>query len=361
MINNLIQLSRNKFLNFPFQSQWNKGSVHYLNYTNSIIINVLIFVGTLTNLFLTIVYITKKRKFIDKYYMPLYLLANQVTLFTFFLSNAHISSNEITFLEYSRYSCKFTTFTFHIASATINWIHAIYPLLLKYHITNSVVAMNRVQIALYILPLALGAVYSVDLVYLELTFNEYANTTNEFRQILCQTQNSNSSLVKDFVDTIFYFIIPYMMLLFNACSFKSADKTMTKIKFTVPTIFLLVWSPVCFVVILRDFQIISNTPFKNGDSLNVWFSAALIINQCLPAIASCIHSFVNHHNRKVFRYMLCLLCWIRDHRAKKRKSAQRLNLNRKRTRSFRKNMRIDEIRRTFYFNYFKNRSNTTNF
>ena len=107
---------------------------------------------------------------------------------------------------------------------------------------------------------------------------------------------------------IFYY--NHYLLIFILFIFKTTETTLVKLKFTVPFLFMTIWFPVCFIILLRDFQIIfnNNPKYSNYISVDLAFTFSMIINHCMPMIAGCLHAFSNEHNRLVFRYIFCFIC-----------------------------------------------------
>ena len=350
------RLKRNKIVTFcldEFSPLKDLCFLRFVNFTNVSIVYVTFIIGTLSNMLLLFAYLTRRNKFVEKYYLPIYCAANQLAMLSFTGSNIPFGNlNEQSLVDYSPLACKLFTFTFHIASTQVNIIYATYPLLLRLYIVKSAKGLRMVRLILMLLPLLFGIVYSTDLIYFDLVKKQSEVTLNGTGLLLpkmpkthCGIDNLHLNLTVDLVDVLFYLILPVIVMVVSMCLVKSDEPDFRKLQIIIPIILASVWSPVCVLTLFRYYQIVYR---KNSFDVEILFTLALVLNYCLPVIGCCIHAITNEHTRMVFFRLSCFVCNTFQRKSVETQSELQPTLN-----NVSPNAEIDLIRKTFYKNYFK--------
>ena len=328
--------------------------------TNLIFPYMIGIIGTVSNALLLISYKAKKNKFIEKFYMPLYLIVNQAAIVLFATGNTPLNDKQQTLADYSAYSCKFITLSFHTFSTLINWIHALVPVLLKLHLRSSIESLKRTEKFIYSLLAVFGVIYSIDFVYLELvpiTDIPATNSTQTTQTNRCGIKNVQLAILRDIIDLAVYCVLPLLLILYIMIRCELTKAFTKKIKLGI-MIFVILWVPVCVLPLYRDYQILMNQISADyyathGYWVEICFTIALVLNRCIPIISSCLNAYFNKNTRVIFYRLACFLCLKADGNKLPRQSEihfQTTFLRRKKEKN--PTLKIDQIRREFYSSYY---------
>ena len=282
-------------------------TLNFINLSSIIFPYIIAIFGTLSNVILVIAYLTRKNKFIDKYYMPIYCVTNQVAISVFVISNIYTDlDRKSSLMEYSKYSCKLLSFVFSISTTLINWIHALVPFLLKCQVNRSVETMEKTRLFLFVLPIVFTCIYSMDLVYLKLMFDQNGS-------IHCALTSLRVTIIKDLLDTLFYLILPTAIIIYSIRNLNKRDKVFKSLLIT-RILFICVWSLISIVPLVNDYRIMSKNILHKEYTLLIEsiFTVAIILNRSLPILAICSHAMLNRHTRLTFYKIVCFVCYRED-------------------------------------------------
>ena len=305
------QFSRQYMLLISKDAQTTSVTLTLINLMNGPLFFTVGILGTLANLFDFFAYIERKKKFVDKYFMPLRFVSNQLVIIAFVVSNSSFlfsSASFNLFKDHSFYVCGCLSLVFNVFSSLNNLIYGLYPVFLNLYAKKSWGTLKIIQICICLSPILLSSIYLLDFVNLEsLSVRSNASEPVNVDEITCSTKDPRTNLLSGLIDMLVYFFVPFATLMASACTLGSKSEALSKIKMLVPLAFFITWFPVCLIILLRDYQLVTNKT-QTDFSLELGFSIALFVNHCLPITASCIHALTNKHNLKVFYNISCFTC-----------------------------------------------------
>ena len=189
-------------------------------------------IGTITNIFLIISYITRENKFINKYYYPICCLSNQINIFTFVAANI-LNSNNKSLINQLVYFCKIFSYINHISSCLLYWIFAIAPFIMRCHLSKLKMTLERTRVFLILLPIFFGIIYSFDLIYLDLiAVRIIAHNTSkiESTNFMCGIKDPVIVLTAHLLDLAIFYALPFIIMAYNLIRLKFPNKTLLKLK-----------------------------------------------------------------------------------------------------------------------------------
>ena len=262
--------------------------------------------GTMSNLFLILVYITRENKFIHKYYYPLGCLANQIYILAFFASNT-ANSGHRSLINYSVFYCKMLTYVFHISSSLMSWMFASMSLIMRCYLSNDNAALHKTRKMLHALPVILGVVYSIDILYLDL-LNVSKSSDKLIEQKMCGINNPKLAFVSHLIDFLVYFGLPFGFMVVNFVQLRVV--ALFKLKVTMTTVSIIVCLPVLCVTLLHDYYVLkqSNCECMSPYLFEFYFTIVLILNHSFLSMSTCMNMHFNEHSREMCRAFVCFAC-----------------------------------------------------
>ena len=279
-----------------------ENAISYLN----ALIYILLPPCTMSNIFLLSVHFTRKEKNFFTYFMPQYVVAQQVSLSIFVISNFYVGER---IFASSKFACFIFAYLAHLSSSYVNWILASVPFIIRNLLNNSIrsYTFKLTMRVIYALPLLLSVVYLVDIFYMDLTSDmRIMNTTsasNVSQEELCTFSNIYALMLRDLIDLLFFFVFPFCFVLYNLFRLDSREKLISEMKIIMPFAFMLFCSPVVLIPIIRDVHLFLNDSIEESPT-KLYFTLAQILYQIFPIFLASIDSYFNKYNRNFILQIL---------------------------------------------------------
>lgn len=211
-------------------------------------------IGTLLNLILIIGLIKRKNKTYQKYTLPIGSAILQLNLIVFVISNTRFNSSSRLLINYSTLTCKTFTFILHVTSSCTTWLFSMFLFVIKCYLNKNAKCLERIHFVYFLLILKLCLIYSVDLFYVDLnTIESNENQTHHNR--VCTIRDIHILLVRDILDFLFYFLLPFFILVFNIFQLRPMQKLnlYPQMKCVFHVFFIFFFAPKICVILVKIF------------------------------------------------------------------------------------------------------------
>ena len=247
--------------------------------------------GTLSNAFLLIAYIKRENKAFYKYFIPYTTLSNQLCITLFALNNIAVSAKQTSFVNHSVFTCKLMSYLFHLISTYNAWSLVSFNLIIILWVKRSITALEKTRLAHAGLFVTLALVYSIDLVYMDVS---------DADEVMCILK-TEFLLLRDILDFLLFFVLPFVFILVNLSQLDSSQETFRKMKTSVPLAFALFQLPVILCVLVRDLEIVFKFQlWSNPFWMDLLFAFSQWIFYSNSVIVAIFDIYFVKHSRYVF-------------------------------------------------------------
>jgi hypothetical protein len=274
-------------------------------------------IGTALNLILIIAYLERKNKIYQKYTIPISCFFFQLNLLAFVLANIKTNSNQTTLLHFSTQTCKAFSFLIHVTSSLNTWLFSLCLYIVKCYINKRMEILKKIYSVYFGFVLILSIVYSLDLIYMDLNTFKLNKTTFAHREqqqeyIVCSIKDIRLLLLRDCVDFIFYFLIPFTYISYNAIELRPLQKRYfhPRVKFFFSIFFTLIFLPNILLTLVNDFQMLLFETQVTHVWLEYAFTFGLIINYSFIICGCLMHAFFNANTRVLLFKLICFPCYL---------------------------------------------------
>jgi len=274
-------------------------------------------IGSFLNFLLIIGFLKRKNKSYQKYTLPICCAFLQLNLMAFVASNIKINSNENNMntsrllINYSSYTCKLLSFIIHVTSSQVTWIFSMSLYVVKCYLNRNKKRLEKMFLFYLVLAMSLCLIYSLDLFFLDLNTLSVLNQTQEIR--VCSMKDTRLLLLRDLLDFLFYFLIPFVLLFYNAFQLRPFQKLKLypKLKFVFQSFFLLIFAPNICVVLTNDFlMVLKNMNIEKNLALEWIFTLTIILNYSFILGATLMHAYFNTNTRLICYKIFCFPCFL---------------------------------------------------
>ena len=269
-------------------------------------------IGTLLNLILIIGLIKRKNKTYQKYTLPIGSAILQLNLIVFVISNTRFNSSSRLLINYSTLTCKTFTFILHVTSSCTTWVFSMCLFVVKCYLNKNLKCLERIHFVYFLLILKLCLIYSVDLFYVDLnTIESNGNQTQEIK--ICSIKDMRFLYIRDVVDFLFYFLLPFLILTYNIVQMRPFQKLKLypRMRGLFHSVFLFFFAPNVCVILVKDFLIVTNNETINTNIVLEWlFTVAIMINNSFIIGAILLHAYFNVNTRVICYKIFCFPCFL---------------------------------------------------
>jgi hypothetical protein len=273
-------------------------------------------IGTSLNLILLTAYLKRKNKIYQKYTVPTGCFIIQFNLLAFVLSNIKFNSNQTTLLNFSTQTCKAFSFLIHVSSGLNTWLFSLCLYIVKCYINKKMKILKKIYFVYFGFVLILSMVYSLDLIYMDLNSFKINKTTighqeqQEFK--ICSIKDIRLLLLRDCVDFLFYFLVPFIFISYNALELKPLQRHYfhPRVKFVFSSFFALIFLPNILLTLVNDFQMYLFETQERHVWLEYAFTFGLIINYSFIIGGCLMHAFFNANTRVLLCKLFCFPCYL---------------------------------------------------
>ena len=283
-----------------------------LDYVNFFYPYAYAIIGSTFNFIMVIALLTRQKKSFQLYTVGIGSFVFQINLLAFALANIKLNSSvsSRTLIHYSVYACKLLSFIIHITSTASQWGFAICLFVIRCYISKDKQSLKRViQIGVPIFILLLTFVYSLDLIFLDL--NPLTNVNNNETAILyCSIEDKRVLLIRDGLDFLVFFVMPYATLYYNAYRLRPMLNYYPTMKGLLPLIFIIMFLPNVLVTLVHNIQMYVDKLKATSLWFDVLFTLTLILNNSFFLIVTVMHAYFNKHTRYILYKIFCFPCFI---------------------------------------------------
>jgi len=271
-------------------------------------------IGTVLNLILLTAYLKRKNKIYQKYTIPIGCFIIQVNQIAFVLAYIKFNSNQTTLLHFSTQSCKIFSFLIHVTSSLNTWLFSLCLYIVKCYINKQMEILKKIYLVYFGFVIILSIVYSLDLIYMDLNTFKLNKTHHQHQQQeyrVCSIKDLRLLLLRDCVDFLFYFVIPFIIISYNALELRPLQKHFhPRVKFVFSIFFAFIFLPNILLTIVNDFQMY----FFETQETHVWleyaFTFGLIMNYSFIIGGCLMHAFFNANTRVLLVKLFCFPCYL---------------------------------------------------
>ena len=309
----IIQLSRTSLVHFPsifLEKHDGYYLVKTIHLTSTYFPYIYCVISILLCFFKIIAYSTRNNKFILKYIFPIGTLAYQIDFLTFSFSNLSFTKHLI---QNSKFNCKIITFINHVSSTWLAFIFASSPNLVRLYLNQSFNKLDNAKLVLCCLPLIISIVYCIELFYLDIINIDIesmlaVNITNSTAFKICGIKNTNILIIRDLLDFVVYFMVPFCCLIFILYELKQLKMEMyPRMRIILPVLFVILYCPIISVTLLRDFQLLTGT--KSFYLVELVFNFTIVVNRSFIFVSYILDLYFNEHSRKIWKKLICSICF----------------------------------------------------
>ena len=264
-----------------------------LGYTNLVYPYLYAIVGSTLNFVMVTAFLTRPKKSFQTYTIGIGCVAFQINLMAFCLANIKLNSSNQTLINSSIYACKTLTFVVHTSSAFLTErCFAYFLFVIRCYISNDEKRLKQFfSHGIPILALLLVAVYSLDLIFLDLNPLKAINETLFDINVSCSIGNVNALLIRDSLDFCVYFVIPFVTLYYNAYRLRPLLSYYPIMKGLVQIVFVVTFLPNSLVVFLGNMTMVESL------WIDIVFTVTLIVNNSFFLLVTTMHAYFKRHTR----------------------------------------------------------------
>lgn len=269
-------------------------------------------IGVCLNLLLITGFFKRKNKTYQKYTLPMMSLLYQLNLIVFVISNTRLNSSSRLFINYSTFTCKTFTFILHVTSSCTTWLFSMFLFVIKCYLYKNVKCLERIHFVYFLLILKLCLINSIDFFYVDLnTIESNENQTHHNR--VCTIRDFRVLLVRDIIDFLFYFLLPFFILVFNIFQLRPMQKLnlYPQMKCVFHVFFIFFFAPKICVILVNDLLVLTKNDTKHVNIVLEWiFTLATMINGSFVIGGVIMHAYFNLITRMVCFKIFCFPCYL---------------------------------------------------
>ena len=300
----LKQLNRNSIVNIKVYETILDGEIdsysYLIKFLNFKFPQILFILGIITNSIQFISYLYKSNRSLNKVYFLTISVTQFIALFCTLANYTSINKYQ-SLSAYSNFSCKIFNFIYRTMTNLTSWIAPLLILTTYFTIItkdklNTNESKTRVIIVVCCL-LMIAA--SLDVILIEKVSIIYLNNKNSSENFvfhLCAINDKRNLIIRDIIDFLFYFLLPFNFLIVTFCLIlreikkykingmivlkrsKNYKLMLQRFK-AIPFYFLLFNFPIVFLTLVNNFFNLNSNSFQNSFSFEFLFTIIIFINQ----------------------------------------------------------------------------------